>query len=621
MEKIFRYFLLATTIVIFLLVVMGNVVRVSNASLACPDWPTCFGQFSFPENSLAQLQVIHRGLAGLATLMVAVAAAWAARRHTRRIILLPLAAAVPMMMIQVVLGAGLVAVQAPAVLGALHLGLALAVLALASMATTAVYGQDVASSPQVVLPGWAVQNGVASESFGEYAAILSGDSCQTISAPAQARSERFVFRSPFARLSLAAAASVFLVMVSGAAVVASESAQTAPTSWIEIGHQGITALAGVLMTLAFFQAWRTQRSQRVVLAAATGGFILFAGQVLIGAAKVSRAFPADLVGLHAASAAALWAVLAVWVTAVGLTGRSSQEEAAEAAQAAPVKQHMKDFYLLNKPVIVLLLLVTTYAGMVLGGHRLPGAALTVWTMLGGALAAGGASALNQYIDRELDKNMQRTARRPLPSGRMMPAEGLAYGLGACLASFFIMAVFVNLLAALLSLAGMIYYVLLYSIWLKKLTVQNIVIGGGAGAIPPLVGWAAASGGLNIPSIFLFAIVFLWTPPHFWALALVRRNDYARAGVPMLPVVQGEKATRWQIFLYTLELVGLTLLMPALHLTGSIFFFSALGLGAWLISAAWRVWKKGGNKTAWMMYRYSSMYLAFIFLALVLDVLL
>jgi heme o synthase len=626
MQKIFRYFLLATTIVIFLLVVMGNVVRVSDAALSCPDWPTCFGQFSLPENSLAQLQFIHRALAGLATFMVSAAAVWAARIRSTKVIWLSLVAAVPLMAAQVILGAGIVLLRNPALLGGLHLALALIVLGLAAMATTAAYGMSAAQSQKERSPAWSDPKAASSGVLREFAAVISGDyAVMPVEKPEPRQpgwQGQLHFRSAFSQLSLAAAASVFLVMVSGAVVVANGGGDSSASSmnWMEILHQLATGAASILMTLAFFQAWRSQRSQRVALTAVSAAYILFLGQVLVGAAKVSRGFPADLVGLHAASAAALWAAAAVWVTAVGLAGRSTQEEAAETAQVPPLRQHARDFYLLNKPVIVLLLLVTTYAGMVLGGRRLPDLPLTLWVMLGGALAAGGASALNQYIDRELDRNMQRTAKRPLPSGRMLPAEGLAYGVGACLASFFMMAVFVNLLAALLSLAGMIYYVLLYSIWLKKLTVQNIVIGGGAGAIPPLVGWAAASGGLNIPSLFLFAIVFLWTPPHFWALALVRRNDYARAGVPMLPVVQGEKAARWQIFLYTLELVGLTLLMPALQITGSIFLFSALGLGVWLISAAWRVWKQGGNKTAWKMYRYSSMYLAFIFLALVLDVL-
>jgi protoheme IX farnesyltransferase len=204
---------------------------------------------------------------------------------------------------------------------------------------------------------------------------------------------------------------------------------------------------------------------------------------------------------------------------------------------------------------------------------------------------------------------------------MTPAEGLAFGVALTIASFFLMVAMVNLLAALLTLAGIVYYVLLYSVLLKKTTVQNIVIGGGAGAIPPLVGWAAATGSLNVPSLFLFAIVFMWTPPHFWALALVRRKDYARAGVPMLPVIRGEKETRWQILVYTVELVGLTLLLPLFGLGGSVYFVCALALGAFLLQTAWKVWKQEGNKVAWKMYRYSSMYLAFIFVALMVDALL
>jgi protoheme IX farnesyltransferase len=203
---------------------------------------------------------------------------------------------------------------------------------------------------------------------------------------------------------------------------------------------------------------------------------------------------------------------------------------------------------------------------------------------------------------------------------LTPGEGLAFGVAAAIFSFYLMVAMVNFLAALLTLAGIIYYVLLYSLLLKKTTVQNIVIGGGAGAIPPLVGWAAATGSLNIPALFLFAVVFMWTPPHFWALALVRKKDYARAGVPMLPVIRGEKETRWQIFLYTIELVGLTLVLPLFGLGGGIYFVAAILLGGLLLFSAWNVWKGEGNKVAWRMYRHSSMYLAFLFLALMIDAL-
>jgi protoheme IX farnesyltransferase len=242
----------------------------------------------------------------------------------------------------------------------------------------------------------------------------------------------------------------------------------------------------------------------------------------------------------------------------------------------------------------------------------------MWTLLGGALAAGGSSALNQYIDRELDKRMQRTAKRPLAEGRLTDAEGLAFGLGLSLTSYYVLACFVNGLAALLSLAGIIYYVILYSLWLKKATVQNIVIGGGAGAIPPLVGYAAATGYLDWTALILFAIIFMWTPPHFWALAIVRMKDYERAGVPMLPVVRGEMETRKQIFIYTVELIAVTLLLPILQLAGVVYLISSLVLGGALIYAAWAVWKEGGNKVAWRMYKWSSTYLVFIFLAIMID---
>jgi protoheme IX farnesyltransferase len=258
--------------------------------------------------------------------------------------------------------------------------------------------------------------------------------------------------------------------------------------------------------------------------------------------------------------------------------------------------------------------------MVAGGKAWPSLSLAMWTMLAGAFAAGGSGAINQYIDRDLDKNMQRTANRPMAAERMTPAEGLSFGLGLCIASFYIMAGYVNLLSAFLSLVGIIYYVFLYSVWLKKATVHNIVIGGGAGAIPPLVGWAAATGRLDIPALILFLIVFMWTPPHFWALAIVRRKDYERAGVPMLPVIRGEAETRKQVWIYTLELVAVTFLLPILKYTGVVYLISAIIFGGILLYFAWRVFKSEGNKSAWTMYRYSSMYLMFLFLALMADAL-
>jgi protoheme IX farnesyltransferase len=244
--------------------------------------------------------------------------------------------------------------------------------------------------------------------------------------------------------------------------------------------------------------------------------------------------------------------------------------------------------------------------------------LLAWTLLGGALASGGASALNQVIDRELDQRMARTARRPIASGRVDAAGGLAFGLALSAASFYILAVYVTPLAALLALAGNLYYVLGYTVLLKQATVQNIVVGGGAGAIPPLVGWAAVTGSLNVPALFLFALIFFWTPPHFWALALLKKNDYARANVPMLPVIWGEAETRRHILLYTLLVVALSLLLTPARVAGLLYLAAAAALGAGFIVFAVLLLRRGGNKLAWNLYKYSSLYLALIFAALVLD---
>ncbi|MFL7867356.1 MAG: heme o synthase, partial [Anaerolineales bacterium] len=355
---------------------------------------------------------------------------------------------------------------------------------------------------------------------------------------------KFSLSSSFARLTLFVLVAVFLVTIGGR-LVALRSATGVCTGWpfcqpegslgwMQLFHRVSVGFASALMLYLLYRAWRDVRDHRVLLPLATLTVTLFFAQAFVGAMEVTRGFPVYLMVLHSLTVVALWVGLLGLVLASGFLARETvafppldiKQPLRDASQRA------RDFLTLTKPIVVLLLLVTTYAGMVVGGKAWPSLSLTFWTLLGGFMAAGGSSALNQYIDRDLDKNMQRTQKRPLAAGRMTPAEGLAFGLALSVLSFYIYAAFVNLLAAFLSLAGIIYYVILYSVLLKKATVQNIVIGGGAGAIPPLVGWAAATGGLNIPALFLFAIVFMWTPPHFWALAIVRRKDYARAGVPM-----------------------------------------------------------------------------------------
>ncbi|MCL4559391.1 MAG: heme o synthase [Chloroflexi bacterium] len=588
-----RYWLLAALIATFMLIVVGNLVRLSGAGLGCPDWPTCYGQWIAPAGMAAQIQFAHRGLTLVAVLLVGVASILAFTQKSPLWVRLPLAGMVALFSIEILLGASAIFHKDPSYANPVHLGLALASLALVATATVSAF----------------------------------------ITAADPLRPDRLTFKTAFGKWTLVGLASIFTVMLSGMFLASNAAGPVctgwplcggsllpqSPLAWIAMGHRILTGFASLVVIGLLILAWKTQRSQRTILPAATATAALFLAEILVGALNPSPGYSLDLAGLHAITSAALWGALVLLVVATGLSGRTEVEELAETGERLDWKLHLRDLVALTKPVIVALLLVTTVAGMVVGGRQLPSLTLTFWTLVGGALAAGGSGALNQYIDRDLDRNMQRTARRPLASGRLTPAEGLAAGLAMCLFAFFVLAWFVNLLAALLSLGGMIYYVLLYSIFLKKATVQNIVIGGGAGAIPPLVGWAAATGSLSMPALFLFGIVFLWTPPHFWALALVQRKDYARAGVPMLPVVKGELATRGQIFIYTLELVGMTLLMPILQLAGSLYLVSALVLGGALIYAAWRVLRMGGNQNAWMMYRYSSMYLALLFTALVLDV--
>lgn len=434
---------------------------------------------------------------------------------------------------------------------------------------------------------------------------------------------KFSLASPFTRLILTTVMATVLVTIGGRLTTVTGALALCagwplcvplhPLGWIALGHRLAVAAASALMLWLFLAAWRNYREERVLLPLTTVVATLYFGEALIGAAQISDAAPLHLLVLHGLTSIALWLGL-LTLAFVSLT----RPPLAVAYPRIPFRQRFMDFLTLTKPVVVLLLLATTITALVAGWGGWPPLSLTLYTLLGGALAAGGSSALNQFIDRDLDKNMQRTEKRPLAAGRMFPAEGLAFALALCLLSYYVLASFVNLVAALLSLAGIFYYVFIYSVWLKKATAQNIVIGGGAGAIPPMVGWAAATGGVDLVSILLFATVFFWTPPHFWALAIVRRQDYARAGVPMLPVVHGEAETRRQIWIYTWVLAGVTLLLPLLRLSGMIYLVSAVILNSWLLYGAWRVWKKEGNKVAWQMYRWTSMYLLFLFIAFMVD---
>jgi protoheme IX farnesyltransferase len=286
------------------------------------------------------------------------------------------------------------------------------------------------------------------------------------------------------------------------------------------------------------------------------------------------------------------------------------------AVPAPLGQVLSDYVTLTKPKVQLLLLLTTITTMYVAGD--PSVALVAVTVVGGFLSAGGAGAFNHWYDRDIDAAMGRTSGRPVPSGRISPRAALIYAFALQIASFAILWAAVNLLAAVLALLGFIWYTLVYTVWLKRRSPQNIVIGGAAGAVPPLVGWAAVTGSVAPNALYLFAIVFYWTPPHFWALSLLMKDEYARVGVPMMPVVHGESETRRQIVLYTLLLTFLTLLPVVFGFFGAIYAVIAAGLGAAFIVLAFRLQRRADRASALRTYLFSLAYLAVLFAAMVLD---
>jgi protoheme IX farnesyltransferase len=387
---------------------------------------------------------------------------------------------------------------------------------------------------------------------------------------------------PWLRLTaLAAAAACGAAVVSGALGLGA-------------AHRGLSALALPPLAALVSAAWVAHRR---LLWAAVGALVAFLAAALV----TPRPAHLALAGLSLAAA----------LVAAAQTFRGEP--------VAPAS--WKDYVTLTKPRIMTLLLLTGAAGMFVGAHGVPPLGTFAVTMAGLALACGGASALNHVLDRDLDRLMRRTGHRPVAEERVSPARALEFGLALSALSFVLLASLVNVLTAVLALVGNLFYVLVYTRWLKRSTPQNIVIGGAAGAVPPLVGWAAATGNLTLPALFLFLIVFFWTPPHFWALALVIKRDYEAARVPMLPVVRGDDETARQIVWYSLVLVGVTLLPFAWRTAGVPYLAAALLLGALFLRLAWRLRRETTTARAGALFRYSLLYLALLFVALAIDPLL
>ena len=403
-------------------------------------------------------------------------------------------------------------------------------------------------------------------------------------------------------------------------------------------HRWIAVVVGLIVVATAVVAWRTQRAHPTIVRLALAAGILYPVQALVGGLQVLTKLAPLTQTLHLAIGESIWGMLAALAflsyyearTAVGSgLGDLDARDRGPRHGRSRVRDTISAYLALTKPRIIELLLVTTVPAMVLAVREVPGIAwsswgwLVAWTLIGGTLAAGSANAINCYLDRDIDELMARTRRRPLPAHQVEPERAVVFGIALGVVSFAVMAYFVNLLAAFLTLLAIAFYVVVYTIMLKRTTPQNIVIGGAAGALPPVIGWAAVTGDVGIPALLLFALVFYWTPPHFWALSLRIRKDYAAAGVPMLPVVKGISETTRQIGLYTVLMVAISFVLWAVARMGLVYLAAAVVLGAIFLWQAYRLWRHGTSEEASTAgairhYRYSISYLTLLFAAVALD---
>ena len=588
----FRALLVATLVSTFALVTLGGVVRVTDSGLGCPDWPLCHGKIIPPLEFHALIEYSHRLAASLVGGLVVLLAlvTWSRYRSSRHV-MLPITLALGVLGLEVILGGITVLKELPPTIVTVHLGTAQILFALLLIALARSWRiQDAGASGAPSVFPWAAAAGI-----GTFLVLLSGS---------------------YAVGRGVGTACPDWPLCSDGLFPSSE------LLWVHMSHRILAGGVGLLVMGAAFVGWRHRHSVPQLGTISVLVALTLVAQILAGAANPWFDFATAARAIHLSLATALWGSL---VLLAALTWRPSIGVREVAAMPATSVQHRRpalevaaDYLHLTKPPIILLLLITALGGMFLAAQGLPPASLVWPVMLGGALGAGGASALNHYLDRDIDAAMRRTRQRPVAGGRIEPRRALAFGVVLNILAFGILVTWVNLLSALLTLGATLFYILVYTGWLKRSTPQNIVIGGAAGAVPPLVGWAAVTGGLDLPALYLFAIIFFWTPPHFWALSLLLRSDYARVGIPMLPVVRGVAETAWSIMLHTIILVTITILLFTLDVLGWLYLAGALGLGALFLLFAWRLLRAGGLRGARPLYLYSLLYLMLLFSVVMVD---
>jgi heme o synthase len=622
--------LAATTVAgTLLLVTVGVVVRATDSGLGCPDWPFCYGQL-LPalDDPKAWIEWSHRTIAAILGLLILAQAVVAFVDHRdRRSLLWPSIGAVLLVGFQAYLGRQTVLLGNTGESVTAHLATSQALLGLLVFILVR----------------------------SAYPARIGG----------RGASQRFTL------LAALGAAATYALLLFGARVTATDAALVFP-DWPLMGgtllpplseltathvlHRWVAIVVGLIVAAIVVAALRTQRRHRVIVRLAVTAGVAFVAQALVGGLQVLTRLAEWTQTLHVALGAIVWTLMcALAITAYctarvsasvgsglasgrgvpssepGTAGTATSSTAEPSPAGTTGGQTIRAYIALTKPRIIELLLVTTIPAMVLAARDVPGLGLgewtwlALWTLVGGSLAAGSANAINCYLDRDIDELMVRTRRRPLPAHQVEPERAVVFGILLGAISLVVMAWFVNLVAAFLTLLAIAFYVFVYTIMLKRTTTQNIVIGGAAGALPPVIGWAAVTGSVALPAVILFAIVFYWTPPHFWALSLRIRKDYAAARVPMLPVVRGVPETTRQIGLYTILLVAISLVLFAVARMGPIYLGSALILGAIFIWQAYRLWRvgtseEGSTAGAIRLYRYSITYLTLLFAAVAVDAL-
>ncbi|QWK10523.1 MAG: heme o synthase [Thermoflexus hugenholtzii] len=589
-----RGLLVLTALVIGLLTAWGALVRSTGSGLGCPDWPLCHGRLFPPMEDLAAwLEWIHRLLAASATPLLFLSALLAWRRERQPALYRPLFWALGLVFGQALLGGLTVILELPPTIVAVHLAMALSILALTLVAATRAFAPWAARPPHrdlaAIQPAAAAVRAIGMVGLALFALTLVG------------------------------------------ATVTGSGASWACSSWpfcegwtiwpgdllgrVHMLHRLVALGVGVALIWLAVRLAAWPGIPRGIFRWMIAACVLYLIQIGLGAINLWMGFPALLNTLHLGLATAIWAAVVIaWVWALG-----EAQWAEPALQEAVRLRHLwEPYFTLTKPGIVALLLVTTAGAMLIAQSGLPPILTFIYTLLGGFLVSGGANAMNNVWDADLDQRMHRTARRPIPAGRIGRREAAVVALLFSALGLLLLWTFVNATAAGLALAGWIWYVGIYTMILKRWSPQNIVIGGAAGGFAPLVGWAAITGRVDPMALFLFALIFFWTPPHTWAFAILTERDYREAGIPMLPVVTGARPAALQALIYTGILAALGLAPFLMGAMGRLYLAGSLLLNAWLLGLALRLWRDPSKAHARRLYHASNAYLFMFFVMMAVD---